>query len=118
MIQIYHNNRCSKSRTALQILDEKKINYLVINYLDHPPSFETLSNLISKLGIRPEHLIRKKENLFKEKFIDLEFSNTEWILLMCEYPELIERPIVESKNKAIIAKSSDLLEDFLLYHGE
>jgi arsenate reductase len=118
MIHIYHNPRCSKSRNALQILDEKKINFLIINYLDHPPSFETLSNLISKLGIQPELLIRKKENLFKEKYIDVEFSNTEWILLMCEYPALIERPIVESEYKAIIAKSSDLLEDFLLHHGE
>ena len=113
MLRIYHNKRCSKSRAAFQILEEKKLNFETVYYLENPPSLEQMQALLSKLGLKAEQLVRKNENLFKENFIDAHFSELEWTLLLCEHPNLIERPIVETESKAIVARPPERLLDFL-----
>lgn len=59
MIKIYHNNRCSKSRSALAILNDSGKDFELINYLQQPPTVEELTSIINKLGIKPFDLIRK-----------------------------------------------------------
>lgn len=117
MVRIYHNNRCSKSRSAVQILEEHNLNFEIIKYLDQVPSFDELKQLVKKLGVRAEDLVRKNESIYKEQFKGLEFSEEEWILTMCEYPILIERPIVEFEEKAIVARPPEVLEQFLKEYG-
>ena len=59
MIKIYHNNRCRKSREAVQYLLEKKIKFTIIEYLKVNLSFDEMTILISKLNIDPINLVRK-----------------------------------------------------------
>jgi len=59
MIKIYHNNRCRKSREAVQYLTEKKIKFTIIEYLKVNLSFDEMTILISKLNIDPINLVRK-----------------------------------------------------------
>jgi len=113
MLRIYHNNRCSKSRSALQILQEKQLDFEIVYYLENPPSFEELQQLIHKLGLRAEDLIRKNEAVFKENYKNTNFSETEWTRLLCEHPNLIERPIVETETAAVVARPPEILEAFL-----
>lgn len=113
MLRIYHNKRCSKSRAAFQILEEKKLDFETVYYLENPPSLEQMQALLSKLGLKAEKLVRKNETLFKENFKDADFSELEWTLLLCEHPNLIERPIVETESKAIVARPPERLHDFL-----
>ena len=61
MVRIYHNNRCSKSRATLALLQEHGCQCEVINYLDTPPSIEELIQLLDQLGMTPRELIRKGE---------------------------------------------------------
>ena len=67
-VTIYHNPRCGKSRSALSLLQEKGIEPTVVEYLKTPPSRGELRSLVAKLGIAPEQLVRKGEDVYKEKF--------------------------------------------------
>ena len=113
MIKIYHNNRCRKSREAVQYLAEKKIKFTIIEYLKVNLSIDEMTILINKLNIDPINLVRKNENIWKEKFKDLKHSDMDIINLLVSNPKLIERPIIEDSNKAVIGRPLENLIDFL-----
>ena len=102
---IYHNPRCSKSRQTLELLKENNIEPEIILYLENPPSEEKLTELIDLLGINPRDLLRKGEEEYKTQNLrDESLKGKDIIKIMSENPKLIERPIVISKNKAIIGR--------------
>lgn len=113
MITIYHNNRCTKSRCALEELQKSGKDFEVIYYLETPPSKAELKEIISKLGIKPLELIRKGEKIFTENYKGKNLSDEEWIDVMIARPILIERPIVISENKAVIARPTEKIREIL-----
>lgn len=104
MIQIFHNNRCSKSRCGLEILENSGKEFEVVKYLDNVPSEKELNEIISLLNITPIQLVRKNEKIWKEEFKGKELSDTEIVQAMVNNPKLIERPIVINGNKAVIGR--------------
>ncbi|MCL4169675.1 UNVERIFIED_CONTAM: hypothetical protein GTU68_025678 [Idotea baltica] len=109
MIKIYHNNRCSKSRCGLDILEKSGKNFEVVKYLDNAPSIEELKNIIKLLQIKPIELVRKNESIWKENFKNKDLSDSDIIEAMSKYPKLIERPIVINGNKAIIGRPPEMI---------
>ncbi len=101
--KIYHNTRCKKSRGGLLYLEEKGIQPEISEYLkDKPFTEETLANLIIKLRITPQDLIRTQETDYKQNYKGKEFSDKEWIKIMVDNPKLIRRPIIEKGDKAVL----------------
>jgi len=113
MIKIYHNNRCSKSRCGLQILEDSGKDFEIVKYLEETPSINELTDLIKLLGISPLQLVRKGEAIWKEKFKTQKLSDSELIEAMIKYPKLIERPIVINGNKAVIGRPPELILDII-----
>lgn len=103
---LYHNPRCSKSREALKLLNEKGVRPELVLYLKTPPTEAELRTVVKKLGIASKNLIRFKESVASE--LDLSVSDKrpdkEWIQLMCAHPILIERPIALSSARAVIGR--------------
>ena len=85
----------------LEKLNEK---VKVVNYITTPFNYETLSDLIQLLNIKPIDLVRKNELVWKEKFKGKKLSDTEIIAAMVAHPKLIERPIVVKNGKAAIGR--------------
>jgi arsenate reductase len=112
-VTILHNNRCSKSRCALQILQEENCEIEVIDYLKNTPSKKEIKTILDKLGLNAIDIVRKKEPIFIEKFKNKTFTNTEWIQILTEYPILIERPIVIDGYKAVIARPPEVILELL-----
>jgi len=113
-VTIYHNPRCSKSRATLQILEEKNIEPVVVEYLKTPPDAETLDDLLTRLGMEPRDLMRKQEDEYKENDLDDEsLSREELIAAMVNNPKLIERPIVVANNKVVIGRPPEKVLDIL-----
>lgn len=104
MITIYHNPRCSKSRQCNLMLEKLNEKVQIINYINTPFNYETLSDLIQLLDIKPIDLVRKNEVVWKEKFKGKKLSDVEIIKAMISHPKLIERPIVVKNDKAAIGR--------------
>lgn len=115
MIQIYHNSRCSKSRQCLSLIENSGKKFEVIKYLENPPTISELTNLISKLGIEPIDLVRKKEKLWIENYKNKVLSSNELIEIMSKNPILIERPIVINGNKAVVARPIEKSLEIIYY---
>ncbi|MBU2938715.1 arsenate reductase (glutaredoxin) [Lacinutrix sp. C3R15] len=113
MITIYHNNRCSKSRSGLEILKNSGQEFEIINYLESVPDSAELKKTINLLNIKPIDLIRKNEAVWKEKYKGKTLSNTQIIDAMAKYPKLIERPIVIKGDKAVIGRPPELILDLI-----
>jgi arsenate reductase len=113
MIKIYHNNSCSKSNCALTILEESGKEFEIVNYLETPPTVEELTGIINKLRIKAHDLIRKNETAYIEKYKDKKFTDQEWVIAMVENPILIERPILVSGERAVIARPTEKIYDIL-----
>ena len=113
MIKIYHNNRCSKSRQGVQILEETGKKFEVIKYLENVPTAQELKNIINLLGISPMELIRKNETIWKENYKNKTLSDSEVIKAMVNNPKLIERPIIINDDKAVIGRPPEKILDIL-----
>lgn len=103
-IKIYHNPRCTKSRETLAILQEKGQDVEIVEYLKDNPGYDELKDLLMKLHLKPEQILRKNEALYREKYKTLKLNDDEWIRIMVENPILIERPIVVRGNKAVLGR--------------
>ena len=110
----YHNPRCSKSREGLKILESSKKQFKVKLYLSEELLYSEIEDLLDKLQIDPKELIRKKEKIIEEKGIDLKnMTKKEMILTILKYPILIERPILVSKDKAVIGRPPEIINSIL-----
>lgn len=101
---IYHNPRCRKSREALDLLQHHCKDLKIIDYLKTPPDEKEIKGIVKKLGIKPIDMIRKGEDVFKEKYKNKDLTDAEWIKVMADNPILIERPIVVVGEKAVIGR--------------
>lgn len=112
-ITIYHNPRCSKSRDSMCILEEFGAEAEVVHYLETPPTQKLLKELLKKLGMKAEQIVRKSEPLFKEKFEGRKLTNAEWIKVLANNPVLIERPIIVKGDKAVLGRPPEKVKELL-----
>lgn len=104
-LAIYHNPRCSKSRETLQILEDRQIDLEIIDYLEDPPTPEELKRIVEMLGVTARDLLRTTEPVYKDAELDDDsLSDEEIIEAICEYPALLQRPIVVAGDKAVIGR--------------
>ena len=113
MIKIYHNPRCRKSREGLQILEESRQEFQIVEYLKEAPSFNELKNIINLLSITPLELVRKNEAIWKKHYMNKDLNESEIILSMIENPILIERPIVFNEKTAIVGRPPENIKQIL-----
>ena len=105
MLRIFHNPRCRKSREALNLLRERGVDPVVIEYLQVPLQKIQIEELISFLNESDyQKIIRKNELIYKEKYKNKNLSKQDLIQAILDYPILLERPIVLKDKKAIIGR--------------
>jgi arsenate reductase len=112
-VQIYHNPRCSKSRIGLAYLIEKGITPEIVLYLTNTLTANQLKDVLVKLKMKPIELVRTNEAIYKNVVKDNYHSDDELIQWMIEHPQLIERPIVVKKEKAVIARPVEKIDELL-----
>lgn len=110
MITIYHNSSCSKSNAALKAVAESGKPFQVIEYLNDRPSVAELWAIVKKLDCLPHDLIRTQEAVYLEKYQGLGLSDEEWLQAMHDHPILIQRPIIVNEDKAVVARSEELVK--------
>jgi arsenate reductase (glutaredoxin) len=85
-----------------------------VNYYVEPLSRKKLTELIRKMNLKPRDLLRKSEPVYKElKLADDKFTDTELIALMVEHPDLLQRPIVERGERAVLGRPTENVKELL-----
>ena len=113
-ITIFHNNRCSNSRGALQILRDKGIEPNIVDYIATPLTAPELSELIAHLGVPVRDVLRSKEAIYKELGLDNPaVSDTQLIMAIAQHPVLLNRPIVVTPKGAKLCRPPELVLDLL-----
>lgn len=104
-ITVYEKPTCSKCREVDKILRESGEEYHKINYYVEPLSEAKLRELLKKMNMSPRDLLRKTEDIYKQLGLSkADVSDDELIKLMVKHPDLIQRPIVERGNKAVLGR--------------
>ena len=112
-IKIWHNSRCSKSRNAVKLLEDKNLDFEVVEYLKVAPSKNELKLVLSQLNISAKELLRTGEAVYKELGLKDVSDEEKLIDAMLKNPKLIERPIIVKNGKAVIARPIENLEELL-----
>ena len=113
-ITIYQKPTCTTCRQVHAALKEAGVDFEAVDYYLDPIPPKKLKELLSKMGISARDLLRKKEQAYKNlKFDEKNYSDQEIVDLMAIYPDLIERPIVEKDDKAILARPAERLREIL-----
>lgn len=101
---IFHNPKCGKSRATLALLEGRGVTPRVVEYLKTPPTRAELRTIVGQLGIKPEQLVRKGEDVYKSEYAGKTLSDAQWIDAMVTHPILIERPIVIRGDRAVLGR--------------
>ena len=102
-ITFYHNPRCSKSRAALSLLKGWQLEIKIIEYLKTPPDSSTLHEILEKLGGSAAQLVRTSEKEYQT--LNLAQANKDRLIeAIVEHPNLMQRPIIVSKDRAVIGR--------------
>jgi arsenate reductase len=113
-ITVYEKPTCTKCREVDKILRESGSDYEKINYYVKPLSEKKLRELLAKMDISPRELLRSSESIYKElKLSKSEHSDDELIKLMVKHPDLIQRPIVEKGDKAVLGRPVENINKLL-----
>ena len=97
-----------------KLLRESGIPYEKVNYYVEPLSKKKLTELVRKLKMKPRDLLRKSEPVYKELGLASgDFIDSELIALMVEHPDLLQRPIVERGDRAVLGRPTANVKELL-----
>ena len=110
---IYHNTTCSKCMLATHILEEKGFEPISINYLENPLNREQILKLLALLKLTPENIVRKEDPAFVQNYNGENMKQEDYLSILEKFPELMQRPIVVYKGRAIIARPPQKINELL-----
>ena len=97
-----------------RLLRESSVAFEKVNYYTAPLSKQKLTELIRKMKIQPRELLRTSEPIYKQLGLGKsEFTDDDLIALMIEHPDLIQRPIVERGDRAILGRPTENVKALL-----
>lgn len=111
---LIHNPRCSKSRSAKKILEERGVEFVTIDYLESGIDEKLLLQLPRLLKLPFEQIIRTQESIYSVlKLSDKSLTDKEWITILLDHPLLLERPIFIHGDQAVVGRPPDLVLEIL-----
>lgn len=113
-ITIYQKPTCTTCRQAVQVLKDSGKPYTAINYYERPFTKTQLKTLLKKAGLFPRDVLRTKEEIYQELGLGKkQLSDDDLLDVMVKHPDLIQRPIVEKGDRAILARPADSIKALL-----
>jgi arsenate reductase len=113
-ITIYQKPTCSTCRQAVQLLQESGKPFKAVNYYEKPFTKAQIKGLLKKAALSPKDILRTKEDIYKELGLAKKtLSDDQWLDLLVANPDLIQRPIVEKGEKAMLARPAESIKQLL-----
>lgn len=113
-ITVYEKPTCTKCREMDKFLRESGVDFAKVNYYIKPISKKKLKELIKKMNISPRELLRKSEPVYKElELAGSSHTDAQLVDLMVQHPDLMQRPIVERGDKAVLGRPTENVKELL-----
>lgn len=113
-ITVYEKRTCTTCRNLARLLEERGVEFDRVDYHVEPLPREKIADLVRKTGRPARELLRTKEPVFKELGLaERELGDDEAIDLMAEHPQLLERPVVERGDRAVLGRPIERVGDLL-----
>ena len=97
-----------------KLLRESGVSFEKVNYYTAPLSKKKLKELLGKMKMTPRELLRTSEPVYRELGLGKgEFTDDQILSLMIEHPDLIQRPIVERGNRAVLGRPTENVKPLL-----
>ncbi len=107
-ITVYHNPKCSHSRSVLALLAERGIEATVVEYLETPPSRDTLREIAAAMGGSVRALLRQAGTPYDELQLgDAKWTEDELMDFIAQHPILIQRPLVVTPRGTRICRPAE-----------
>lgn len=111
---IYQKPTCSTCRQAIQLLRDGGIPFTAVNYYEQGFTKAQLKNLLKKAGLSPRDALRTKEDIYKQLGLAKKsLSDDELLEVMVAHPDLIQRPIIERGDRAVLARPAETVKQLL-----
>ena len=113
-IVVYQKPTCTTCRQVYAALKESGVDFEAVDYYVDPIPKTKLIELLRKMHMKPRDLLRTNETVYKQLGLGArELSDAEIVALMVQHPDLIQRPIVEKAERAILARPAERLKEIL-----
>ncbi len=109
-LTVYEKPTCTTCRRLASLLAERGIDFERVNYFIEPLGEQQLLGLLRKAGLRPRDVVRMNE----PGASDLPLEDDEATLrALVERPDLLQRPIVELGDRAVLARPPEKVLELL-----
>ncbi|HEY8494015.1 MAG TPA: ArsC/Spx/MgsR family protein [Myxococcota bacterium] len=107
---LLHNPRCSKSRAARALLEERGVTFVERRYLEEPLTLEELRELARRLGRPAREWARRNEAAWT---LPADADDAAVLEAMAKEPILIERPILVRGRRAVVGRPPERVLELL-----
>jgi arsenate reductase len=113
-IRIYHKPTCSTCRQVIKLVEASGQPFTAINYYEKTFSKSTLKGLLKKARLKSSEIIRTKEEIYKKLNLQhSQFTDDELLDILIKHPDLIQRPLVQKGDHAILARPPETVSKIL-----
>lgn len=113
-ITVYEKPTCTTCRKLHDLLVEAGVDFEKVNYFVAPLSEAQLRRLLKKAGLKPRDVLRSKAPQYKELGLDdPKVTDARLLELIAQHPELLQRPIVEREDRAVLARPPERVREIL-----
>jgi arsenate reductase len=114
VLTVYEKPTCTTCRSLATLLEERGIDFERVNYHVDPLPEDKIRELLRKAGLRPRDALRTREPVYAQLALaERDLADDELIVLMARHPELLQRPIVELDDRAVLARPVERVNELL-----
>lgn len=114
MLTVYEKPTCTTCRKLFALLTENGVDFERVNYHVEPLTERQIRDLLRKTGLGPREVLRTKEPVYATLALaERDLSDAEQIELMARHPELLQRPIVDDGERAVLARPPERVLELL-----
>lgn len=111
---ILHNANCSTSRVAIEAAADLEAPTEVRHYLKKPLTKSELRDLLAILEDQPQDLVRRDGYFVEQGLTESDIQTAEQVAtVLAAHPRLMQRPVLQRGNRAIIGRPKDRAREFL-----
>lgn len=104
-LTLFHNPKCSTSRKVADALTAAGVDHDTVLYLVDPPSRSDLERIVGHLDGPVADLVRKDKRFGELGLVADDYTTADTVIaLLCDHPELLQRPILETSTRAAIGR--------------